>query len=53
MKLLAQELQDLVQGKVGITKFTAAYSQIRQGAMNVRRERKAARAMQVSLYGER
>lgn len=48
VKLVAQELQDLVQSKVGITKFTAAYGQIRQGALNVRRERKVARAMQVA-----
>lgn len=48
LKVLAQELQDLLQAKIGTTNFAAAYNQIRQGALSIRRERKAARAMLVS-----
>ncbi|KIM31383.1 hypothetical protein M408DRAFT_7156 [Serendipita vermifera MAFF 305830] len=48
LKTVAQELQDLVQSKVGVTKFTAIYGQIRQGTLAIRRERKAARAMTVA-----
>jgi len=48
IKTVAQELQDLVQTKVGITKFTAIYGQIRQGTLAIRRDRKAARAMKVA-----
>ncbi|KAG8869452.1 U3 snoRNP protein [Serendipita sp. 405] len=44
-KTMAQELQELVQSKVGTTAFTAAYTQIRQGALAIRRERKAAQAV--------
>ncbi|KAG5642515.1 hypothetical protein DXG03_002616 [Asterophora parasitica] len=47
LKTLATELQDLLQSRVGTTKFSAAYTQIRQGVLGVRRERKAARATQV------
>jgi hypothetical protein len=46
--VLSQELQDLVQAKIGTTSFAAAYNQIRQGALSIRRERKVARAMLVS-----
>jgi len=48
IKATAQELQDLVQSKVGTTKFIAIYGQIRQGTMAIRRERKVARATLVS-----
>lgn len=48
LKATAQELQDLVQGKVGTTKFTVIYGQIRQGTIAKRRERKVARATIVS-----
>lgn len=44
---MAVELQDLVQSKVGTTKFSNTYNQIRQGILGVRRERKATRVMQV------
>jgi len=47
LKVLSQELQDLVQTKIGTTSFAAAYNQIRQGTLSIRRERKAARAMLV------
>lgn len=47
IKAAAQELQDMVQTKVGTTKFTAVYSQIRQGNLTARRERKAALAIMV------
>lgn len=50
LKTLAIELQDLVQSKVGTTKFSNAYNRIRQGVLGVRRERKTARAMQVCLF---
>ncbi|KAG6844945.1 hypothetical protein H0H87_002278 [Tephrocybe sp. NHM501043] len=46
LKTLATELQDLLQGKVGTTKFSTTYNQIRQGVLGVRRDRKAARATQ-------
>jgi U3 small nucleolar RNA-associated protein 20 len=45
MKILAVELQDLVQSKVGTIKFANVYSQIRQSVLGVRRERKATRIM--------
>lgn len=46
------ELQDLVQNKVGTTKFSTTYNQIRQGVLGVRRERKAAKVMQVTTNPE-
>ncbi|CAG8539994.1 2130_t:CDS:2, partial [Acaulospora colombiana] len=45
LKATASELQDLVQSKVGVTAFTSVYSQIRQGALAIQRDRKASRAM--------
>lgn len=48
LKLVAQELQDLIQEKVGTTKFTAVYTQIRQKTMAVRQKRKADRSMLVN-----
>jgi U3 small nucleolar RNA-associated protein 20 len=47
LKTLATELQDLVQSKVGTTKFSTVYNQIRQSALGVRRERRTAKALQV------
>lgn len=46
LKTLGIELQDLVQEKVGTIKFSGVYSQIRQGAVGIQRERKASRALQ-------
>jgi U3 small nucleolar RNA-associated protein 20 len=48
LKDLSTELQDLVQSKVGTTKFSQVYTQIRQGVAKVRRERKEARILQVA-----
>lgn len=50
LKTLAVELQDLVQAKVGTTKFANTYSRIRQGVITVRRDRKTARVLQVHIY---
>lgn len=47
LKTLAIELQDLIQSKVGTTKFSSVYNTIRQNALSVRRERKTQRAIQV------
>ena len=47
VKTVAVELQDLLQAKVGTTKFSEVYNRVRQGVMSVRRERKSARAVQV------
>ncbi len=49
LKTLGQELQTLVQEKVGTTKFAPVYNDIRQGILKIRRERKAARVLQVRL----
>ncbi|KAF8181826.1 armadillo-type protein [Pholiota molesta] len=43
LKTTATELQDLVQSKVGTTKFASVYNQIRQSVLGLRRERKVAR----------
>jgi U3 small nucleolar RNA-associated protein 20 len=47
LKTLAIEVQELIQSKVGTTKFAEVYSRIRQNVLGVRRERKTARAVQV------
>lgn len=47
IKTIATELQDLVQSKVGTTKFSTIYNQIRQSALGVRRDRKTAKVLQV------
>lgn len=52
LKTTATELQDLVQSKVGTTKFATVYNQIRQSALGVRRERKVARVLQASTHPE-
>ena len=49
LKTLAVELQDLVQSKVGTTKFANAYNRIRQSVLSVRRDRRTARVMQVCI----
>jgi hypothetical protein len=49
LKTLAVELQDLLQSKVGTTKFANAYSRIRQSVLSVRRDRRTARVMQVRI----
>lgn len=49
IKAAAQELQDMIQTKVGTTTFTTVYSQIRQGNLAVRRERKAKMAILVGI----
>ncbi|KAI0764301.1 armadillo-type protein [Trametes elegans] len=46
LKALAIELQDLVQSKVGTTKFANVYNGIRQKVLSVRRERRTARVVQ-------
>ena len=52
LKTIATELQDLVQSKVSVTKFTNVYNQIRQSVLGLRRERKVARVMQVTTNPE-
>lgn len=52
LKTIAVELQDLVQSKVGTTKFSNVYNQIRQSVLGVQRERKVARATQVTTNPE-
>ncbi|KAI0070349.1 hypothetical protein K474DRAFT_1670178 [Panus rudis PR-1116 ss-1] len=46
LKTLAIELQDLLQNKVGTTKFANVYNRIRQGVQSLRQERRTARAVQ-------
>ncbi|KAJ7035036.1 armadillo-type protein [Mycena alexandri] len=45
LKTVCIELQDLIQSKVGTTKFSTAYNQIRQGVLGVQRARKTTRAV--------
>ncbi|KAJ6531776.1 armadillo-type protein [Mycena capillaripes] len=52
LKTVCIELQDLVQSKVGTTKFSAAYNQIRQSVLGVQRERKATKVLQVTVNPE-
>ncbi|EED82997.1 predicted protein [Postia placenta Mad-698-R] len=49
LKTLAVELQDLVQNKVGTTKFADVYNRIRQTVLGVRRERRNVRAVRIWL----
>jgi len=53
LKALAQELQSLVQTKVGTTSFSNVYNRIKQSVLAVRRERKTARALQATSHPER
>lgn len=52
LKTLAVELQDLVQSRVGTTKFSNVYNQIRQGVLTVQRQRRATRVLQVTTNPE-
>ncbi|KAJ7637747.1 armadillo-type protein [Mycena polygramma] len=52
LKTVCIELQDLVQSKVGTTKFSAAYNQIRQSVLGIQRERKATKVLQVTVNPE-
>ncbi|KAG8958312.1 U3 snoRNP protein [Tulasnella sp. 419] len=52
LKTLAQELQDLVQSKVGTTIFASAYNSIRQKVLSVRRDRRTARVLQATSNPE-
>ncbi|RPD58084.1 hypothetical protein L227DRAFT_196304 [Lentinus tigrinus ALCF2SS1-6] len=52
LRTIATELQDLVQSKVGTTKFANVYNSIRQKTIGVRRERRAARAIQTTTNPE-
>ncbi|KAJ7756392.1 armadillo-type protein [Mycena maculata] len=52
LKTVCIELKDLVQSKVGTTKFSAAYNQIRQSVLGVQRERKATKVLQVTVNPE-
>ncbi|KAJ7158771.1 armadillo-type protein [Mycena filopes] len=52
LKTVCIELQDLIQSKVGTTKFSTVYNQIRQGVLGVQRERKATKALQVTVNPE-
>jgi len=42
----------MVQAKVGTTKFSTTYNQIRQSVLGVRRDRKAAKVLQVTSHPE-
>lgn len=44
---MAQETQDLIQQKIGTTKFVEVYSKIRAQVVRVRQERKDAKAVLV------
>ncbi|KAJ3744880.1 armadillo-type protein [Lentinula detonsa] len=48
LKDTAVELRDLVQSKVGTTKFSTVYNQIRQNIVALQRERKEARVLQIA-----
>ncbi|KAJ7066948.1 armadillo-type protein [Mycena amicta] len=52
MKTLSVELRDLVQTKVGPTKFSAVYNRIRQGVLGTQRERRATRVLQATVNPE-
>lgn len=52
LKATAVELQDLVQSKVGTTKFSLVYNQIRQSALTIRRKRKVDKALQATTNPE-
>ena len=52
LKTTAIELQELIQSKVGTTKFSTVYSRIRRGVLEVRRERKVAKVLQTATNPE-
>lgn len=47
--MTAVELQDLVQQKVGTTKFAITYNKIRQTVLGLQRERRTARITKVTV----
>ncbi|KAG7091487.1 hypothetical protein E1B28_010518 [Marasmius oreades] len=49
LKDVSVELRDLVQSKVGATKFSGVYNQIRQGVLSVQKERKEAKILQLAI----
>jgi len=49
LKMTAVELQDLVQQKVGTTKFAITYNKVRQTVLGVQRERRTARITKVTI----
>ncbi|KAH7099278.1 armadillo-type protein [Auriculariales sp. MPI-PUGE-AT-0066] len=53
LKTLAAEVQDLVLKKVGTTAFTEVFSKLRNRSINVKRERKEARALMVATDPQR
>jgi len=52
LKTTAIELQDLIQAKVGVSKFSSIYNRIRRGVLEVRRERKVAKVLQAATKPE-
>lgn len=52
LKALAVELVDMVRSKVGTTKFSAVYNQIRQSVLGIQRDRKAIKVLQVATNPE-
>ncbi|KAI9441558.1 armadillo-type protein [Lactarius indigo] len=52
LKATAVELQELVQQKVGTTKFAVTYNKIRQTVLGVQRERRTARAVKSATNPE-
>jgi len=52
LKATAAELQDLVQQKVGTTKFSVTYNKIRQTVLGVQRERRTARVTEFATNPE-
>ncbi|KAI0302300.1 armadillo-type protein [Multifurca ochricompacta] len=52
LKTTAIELQDLVQRKVGTTKFASTYNKIRQGVLEIQRERRTARVTKFATHPE-
>ncbi|KAI0060580.1 hypothetical protein BV25DRAFT_946008 [Artomyces pyxidatus] len=49
LKTTATELQELVQQKVGTTKFASTYNKIRQSVLEVQRERRTARITKATI----
>ncbi|KAI0262194.1 armadillo-type protein [Gloeopeniophorella convolvens] len=52
LKTTAVELQDLVQQKVGTTKFASTYNRIRQSVLGIQRERRTARVTKFATNPE-
>lgn len=53
LKLLASEVQDLVQEKVGPSQFTRTYAHVKQSVLDKRRERKNARLLEAVANPEK